>query len=241
MLPAYARLTHLLELLESRRDWRAAELAAALGVTRRTVRNDVERLRNLGYLVEATYGAIGGYHLAPEGRLPPLHLDEGEAVAVTVALRYAAGRDGLPVSGLEEATLRAMLKAEHLLGVAQLGRADTARRTVRSPDRQRAALAARLSLLADACEQRQRVRFLYSEPGGERRQRYVNPHRLVHRGGRWHLVSWDNGAGEWNVFPVGQMRRVIRTAWQFRPQTLAESELSDLLTRTTSGESSRPG
>jgi predicted DNA-binding transcriptional regulator YafY len=240
MVPTHARLTRLLALLEGQRDWRGADLAAQLGVTRRTVRNDIERLRRLGYGIESFAGAIGGYRLIPGGRLPPLVLDGDEAAAVTVALRNAAGRDGPPASGLEEATLRVMLKVERLLGPTLLGRAETASRGARASGRKQAAMARKLRTLATACEQRQRVRFFYGKVGQAHKQKQVNPHRLISRDGCWQLVGWDSHAAEWIAFPVGQMRTVIAMAWEFRPQALSDSDLGDLLARS-SPEDSRPG
>jgi predicted DNA-binding transcriptional regulator YafY len=238
MVRTFGRLLRLLALLEGPQAWTGAEIAEKLGVTTRTVRNDVDRLRSLGFWVEAAPGAIGGYSLGPEGPLPPLFLEPAEAVAITAALRDAVGR---PAKGLEEATLRAMLKVERRLKPDLLRKADKANRSLPRPRRlERSALGRRISALANACEQHQRVRFLYLTGGGALRQKSVYPHSLVHRDAAWHLVAWENAAREWIVFPVFRMRTVIRMPWRFRPQTLEDSELSTLLAHTLSRADSRP-
>jgi len=112
MLETSARLLRLLSLLEARRDWTGPQLAERLGVTTRTVRNDIERLRNLGYPVQAAPGITGGYRLGRGAALPPLLLDDDEAVAVAIGLRTVAGGT---VAGIEESSARALAKLERLL------------------------------------------------------------------------------------------------------------------------------
>src|SRR5438552_960708 len=112
MLATSARLLRLLSLLQSRRDWTGTELAARLGVTTRTIRNDVERLRGLGYPIEARPGVAGGYRLGTGGTLPPLLLDDDDAVAVAVGLRTAASGS---ISGIEETSVRALAKLQQML------------------------------------------------------------------------------------------------------------------------------
>src|SRR6185437_10588229 len=112
MLETSARLLRLLSLLQTPRDWTGAELAERLAVSGRTVRADIDRLRNLGYPVEATRGATGGYRLGAGAAMPPLLLDDEEAVAITVGLRTATGD---AIAGIEEASLRALAKLEQVL------------------------------------------------------------------------------------------------------------------------------
>ncbi len=184
-----SRLLELLALLQARRDWPGPELARRLEVTERTVRRDVGRLRRLGYPVESLSGPAGGYRLAAGTAMPPLLLDEEEAVAIAVGLRTAARA---AVTGIEETSLRAMVKLEQVLP-------GHLRRRVRALG---AALALpqdagptvdpqHLALLAAARRDGERVRFGYRRRDGATGRRDVEPHALVALGRRWYLVGWD--------------------------------------------------
>src|SRR5689334_22969099 len=184
MLETSARLLRLLSLLQARRDWTSSELATRLDVTTRTVRNDVDRLRRLGYPVEARPGVAGGYQLGTGGALPPLLLDDEEAVAVAVGLRTAAGGS---VAGIEETSLRALAKLEQVLP-HRLRRRVTAlhTHTVRVPHDQPGPTvdAGTLSLIGAACRDRERLRFDYVRHDGTADRRDVEPYRLVNWGRR---------------------------------------------------------
>jgi predicted DNA-binding transcriptional regulator YafY len=198
MLATSDRLLRLLALLQSRPRWSGPELAERLGVTTRTVRNDVDRVRRLGYPVHAEPGPAGGYHLGAGTALPPLLLDDGEAVAVTLGLRLAAAA---AVSGLDEASQRALTKLEQVLPPRLRERAaaiETATLPLggRGPD-----LAAEvLTFIAGACRDHRRLRFDYRDHEGEPTVRTVEPHRLVLARGRWYLVAWDVGRDGWRTF-----------------------------------------
>ena len=198
MLETSARLLRLLSIMQSRRDWTGPELAARLGVTTRTVRNDIERLRQLGYPVDATPGVGGGYRLGTGAVVPPLLLDDEEAVAVAVGLRTAA--DG-SVAGIEEASVRALAKLQQLLPAA-LRRRVRALETfaVPVPATGPSADAATLTTLAAACRDTERVRFGYRRHDGSHSSRDVEPYRLVNLGRRWYLVAWDTGHRAWRTF-----------------------------------------
>jgi predicted DNA-binding transcriptional regulator YafY len=198
------RLLSLLSLLQTPREWPGGELAGRLGVSLRTVRRDVERLRDLGYPVEATMGAAGGYRMAAGATMPPLLLEDEEAVAIAVGLRTAAGH---AVEGIEEAAVRALAKLEQVLPkrlrhrVSALGAATQPMLTWDRPTVDPALL----TLLAGAVTNRERVRFGYRTHEGVEAERRVEPHRLVSAGRRWYLVGWDTGRDDWRIFRVDRV------------------------------------
>jgi predicted DNA-binding transcriptional regulator YafY len=201
------RLLRLLSLLQSRPVWQAAEVAERLGVTTRTVRRDMVRLRDLGYPVEAEPGPHGGYQLGRGGSLPPLLLDDDEAVAVAVGLRAAA--DG-SVVGLDDATVSALAKLDQVLptALAQRVRAvhgSTVSLAGRDPETIDAGV---LVALAQACRATNRLRFMYATHAGHRGGRTVDPHRLVRWSGRWYLVARDVDRGEWRTYRVDRITAV---------------------------------
>jgi predicted DNA-binding transcriptional regulator YafY len=214
------RALQLLSLLQTHRFWHGAELAARLEVTERTVRRDVDRLRDLGYLVDSTSGKYGGYRLATGAHVPPLVLDDDEAVAVTVGLRYAAEA---AIGGMEETSLRALTKIETLLphrlrrrvsalhsSVTSLRRA--ADDDVVDPDA--------LSVFAAACRDQEHVRFDYRRGDGESSRRLVEPHQLVTAGRRWYLVAWDQHRRDWRTFRLDRLRDPWPAGSHFTPRVI---------------------
>jgi predicted DNA-binding transcriptional regulator YafY len=203
VLETSARLLRLLSLLQSRRDWTGAELAGRLDVGLRTVRRDIDRLRELGYPVDAAPGVAGGYRLGVGAALPPLLLDDEEAVAVAISLHAAATGS---VAGLEESSLRALTKLEQTLPSRLRHRvsafqASTVPLAGPGPDRPDPGL---LTELAAACRDQRRVRLRY--PGREGvSPREVEPHRLVHTPRRWYLLAWDLGREDWRTFRVDRI------------------------------------
>lgn len=199
-----ARLLSLLSLLQARRDWSGAELAKRLEVGTRTIRRDVDRLRRLGYPIEAAPGVAGGYRLGAGSSLPPLLLDAEEAVAVAVGLRTAAS---VGVSGIEETSVRALAKLEQMLParlrnrIAALGWA-----TVPYPGWGGPAVDPEtLATIASAARNREGLRFGYRNHDGTTARRNVEPHRLVHTGRRWYLVAWDLQRVDWRTFRVDRI------------------------------------
>ena len=216
MLETSARLLRLLALLQARRDWTGPRLAARLEVTTRTVRNDVERLRRLGYPVEATPGVAGGYRLGAGAALPPLLLDDDEAVAVAVGLRTAAGGS---VAGIEETSLRALAKLEQVLPARLRHRVSALQRaTVSVPGEGPAVDAAVLSAVAGAVRASERLRFDYLAFDGTAARREVEPHRLVHVRGRWYLVAWDVARDAWRIFRADRIRPRTPNGARFLPR-----------------------
>ncbi|SDK08094.1 Predicted DNA-binding transcriptional regulator YafY, contains an HTH and WYL domains [Lentzea albidocapillata subsp. violacea] len=214
---ASARLLKLLGLLQSRREWSGAELADRLGVTTRTVRRDVDRLRSLDYPVHASMGTSGGgYRLGPGARLPPLLLDDDEAVAVAVGLRTASG-----IENIGETAVRALLKVEQVLPSALRHRVAALEiATVPHTSAPPAVDAGLLTLVGTACRDRQRIRFGYAGHSGEESQREAEPHRLVTWGRRWYLVAWDLLREDWRTFRLDRMS--VRTPFgaRFTPREI---------------------
>jgi predicted DNA-binding transcriptional regulator YafY len=205
------RVLRLLALLQLRPTWTASSLAAELGVTDRSVRRDVERLRALGYPVVATAGVGGGYQLGAGTRLPPLLLDDEEAIATAVSLRLAAGGT---VAGAGEAALRALAKLDQVMPPrlrASVRAVHDATDTLVDPG---VVIDAELLLtLARACRDSVRVRFLYSSG-----PRLVEPVRMVATGRRWYLMAWDVDRSDWRTFRLDRMSETVATTWRFRPR-----------------------
>ena len=217
------RLLRLLSLFTVRRCWGGDELAQRLGVTPRTIRRDVERLRDLGYQVRAVPGPYGGYELGAGTGLPPLLLDDDAAVAVAVGLRAVAGGavGGMEGAGMEEAAVRAAAVIERVLPGRLRARVDALRaavvplRGVR-PD----AAAVRpetLALLALACRDGERIRFGYTDAEGTASSRHAEPYRLVVTARHWYLVARDLDKGEWRSFRLDRLERPLRTGHRACP------------------------
>ncbi|MFI5985503.1 helix-turn-helix transcriptional regulator [Streptomyces sp. NPDC051555] len=200
MLETSARLLRLLSLLQAHREWTGSALAERLGVTPRTVRRDVGRLRELGYPVNASPGTGGGYQLGAGAELPPLLLDDDEAVAVAIGLRTAAGNG---VEGIGEASVRALAKLEHVLPTRLRRRVSALNAftvpMLRGPDRATADPSV-LAELAALCRDGERLRFGYRDHAGASTRRTVEPHRLVCTERRWYLVAWDLERAAWRTF-----------------------------------------
>jgi predicted DNA-binding transcriptional regulator YafY len=222
MLETSARLLRLLSVLQTRPDWSGPELADRLGVSARTIRRDIERLRELGYPVHASRG-VAGYRLGAGAALPPLLLDDEEAVAVAVGLRTAA----TGISGIEEASLGALAKLEQLLPTRLRRRVNAVQASTLpvpadapGPRVDPAALA----VLAAACRDRQRLALAYRDHHGSVGRRAVEPYRLVSWGRRWYLVAWDLDREDWRILRVDRVEpaTAIPTGQRFTPRELPE-------------------
>lgn len=206
-----ARLLRLLSLLEAKRCWPGTELAERLGVTSRTVRRDVTRLRDLGYPVEA---ASEGYQLGIGARLPPLLLDDDEAVAVCVGLRFASAS---AVSGAEESAVAALAKLEQLMApvlrerVRDLQAASVHLRSSRLPRVNPETLV----ILARGCRAKEGIKFAYEDYQGRQSRRFVEPLQTVHSAGRWYLVARDHDRGEWRTFRVDRISEATLSGHRF--------------------------
>ncbi|RRR98667.1 helix-turn-helix transcriptional regulator [Glycomyces terrestris] len=216
MLETSARLLRLLALLQARRDWTGAALAERLEVSTRTVRADVDRLRQLGYRVASATGPAGGYRLEAGSAVPPLLLDDEEAVAVAVGLRAAATG---AVAGIEETSLRALAKLEQTMPARlrrRIGvlRSATAAAAAAGP----AVDAALLTAIAEAVHRCEQLRFDYLDRAGERSRRRAEPHRLVYTGRRWYLLAWDADRGDWRTFRADRIEPRTPNGPRFTPK-----------------------
>jgi predicted DNA-binding transcriptional regulator YafY len=226
------RLLRLLSLLQARRDWPGADLATRLEVDVRTIRRDVERLRSLGYPVHATPGVAGGYRLGAGAALPPLLLDDDEAVAVAVGLRTAASGT---VSGIEETSVRALAKLEQVLPARlrpRVGALHAA--TLSLPGSGPTVDAAVLTTIAAACRDQERLRFGYGDREGAQTDRSAEPLRLVHTGRRWYLVAFDLDKQEWRTFRVDRITGMPVPGFRFTPREPPAEDLAAYVSRQIS-------
>ncbi len=229
------RALQLLSLLQTHRLWRGADLAERLDVTERTVRRDVDRLRDLGYPVDATPGTDGGYRLGVGAHVPPLVLDDDEAVAVAVGLRSAAEA---AIGGIEETSLQALAKIEQLLPdrlkrrVSALHSSVTSMRwshgdsEVIDPEA--------LSVLAAACRDHEEVRFDYRRRDGEDSRRLVEPHQMVTAGRRWYLVAWDLRRNDWRTFRLDRLSDAKLAGGRFSPRDIPGGDAAEFVAASIS-------
>ncbi|GAA2772239.1 YafY family protein [Streptomyces rameus] len=229
MLSASARLLRLLSLLAARPSWTCAELAGRMAVTDRTVRRDVARLRELGYTVDSDAGPYGGYRLRAGSRVPPLMLDDEEALAVAVGLREAALSGAL---GGDQAALSALLKLRQVLPprvAERLGEWDDALVRLPWPEEPRLRPGVLLELAA-ACRRGERARLSYRDGQGRGTVRDVDPYRLVHTGRRWYFVARDVARG-WRTFRADRVERLVPTG---RPVEITDPpDPAELVSRNT--------
>ena len=234
MLDTSARLLSLLALLQSRRFWTGAELAERLSVTGRTVRRDVERLRSLGYPVDASVGMAGGYQMGSSATLPPLLLDNNEALAVTVGLRIAASGS---ISGVEEAAVRALTKIEQLLSAKLKKRIRGMQETVSSFYIGGPVVDAEvLATLALATHNQETALFRYQDRAKNPTRRHVQPHGLVHVGRRWYLLAWDLSRESWRTFRIDRVEGEVRIGSSFVRRVVPGGSIARFVTRSISTE-----
>ncbi|HEX5587981.1 MAG TPA: YafY family protein [Acidimicrobiia bacterium] len=215
-----SRMLRLLSLLQHRPYWSGAELADRLDVSPRTVRRDVDRLRALGYPVRARPGIDGGYELAPGAALPPLVLDDDEALALVIGLHATING---AVTGVAEASLAALAKVVAVMPPRLRRRVDAVRAmTVPSElAASRASVALdTLATLAVACRNNERVAFAYVDREGGASDREVEPHRIVLVGDRWYLVAFDRMRHDWRTFRVDRLRELDALGTRFHPRAL---------------------
>ncbi|MGV9878924.1 helix-turn-helix transcriptional regulator [Streptomyces sp. NPDC003006] len=223
-----ARLFQLLSLLQTPREWPGGELSERLGVSRRTVRRDIDRLRDLGYPVRASQGATGGYRLVAGKAMPPLVLDDEEAVAIAVGLRAGAGH---AVEGVEEASVRALAKLEQVLP-ARLRHRVSALQTATTPltSGDGASIAPEtLTVMASAAAGHERLRFAYRAGDGTESRRLTEPYRLVSTGRRWYLVAYDIDREDWRTFRVDRVADPFATGARFVPRELPKGDAAEFI------------
>ncbi|MBE7701403.1 WYL domain-containing protein [Oerskovia sp. Sa1BUA8] len=239
-----SRLLALLSLLQARREWPGPVLAGRLGVSLRTVRRDVERLRDMGYEITAGRGSIGGYRLDSGAELPPLLLDDDQVTAIAVALRAVP----LAGAGVDEAAGRALATIRRVMPSRLRHRVDALQFTTLTADAPAnpagtADVTDDLVLLSTAIRAREVVRFDYTaeavtRTGVEgaaatadllRPPRRAEPHHLVASRGRWYLVAWDLGVADWRIFRVDRMALRAHTGPRFTPRTLPEDDVREFV------------
>ncbi len=233
-----SRLLTLLSLLQGRRDWPGSELADRLDVSARTVRRDVERLRSLGYPVESMTGPAGGYQLRAGTAMPPLLLDDDEAIAIAVSLQTAAGGS---VAGIEETAVRALVKLEQVLPshlrrrVQALSGATQTLQVYGGPQVDPQSL----TVLAAACRDHERVRFAYTARDRAGTRREVEPHALVNAGRRWYLVAFDCGRDDWRTFRVDRIEKPVPAGTRFTPRELPAKDAAAYVAKSLQSYPSR--
>lgn len=231
MAATTSRTLELLSLLQSHRHWSARELVDRLGVSDRTLRRDVDRLRELGYGIESARGSTGGYRLEAGTGLPPLLLSDDEGVAIAIGLRSQATAG---LRGAEHTTLSALAKIEQVLppalrrriealqshAAAGAGGPGSARSGRPTPEVD----AELLGLLALGCRDSERLRFTYTDAAGEASARVVEPYRLVPVARRWYLLAWDRQREDWRTFRLDRMSDVFPTRVRFEPRAMSDDD-----------------
>lgn len=220
----------LLSLLQTHRQWSGPELADRLGVDVRTVRRDIDRLRSLGYPVLARSGVDGGYELDRGSQLPPLLVDEDEAVALSLGMRSAAGA---AITGIEETSVRMMAKLDRILPDHVRRRVEAVQSsldTLRSPPTATVP-PAHLSVLAQACRDREEVTFDYTRRDGDQRPRRVQPHQMVTVGPRWYLVAWDPRRDDWRTYRLDRMGDVRLIGGRFAARPIPAPSAAEFVRR----------
>lgn len=216
-----SRTLRLLSLLQTHRFWPGPELAGRLEVSDRTLRRDIDRLRELGYPVDALRGSEGGYQLGAGATMPPLTVDEDEAIAMVVALGGAAHNGS---GAMADASVSALSKIVQVLPPKLRRRAESLRAvTDDTPFSPAPSVDAEvLATIAQAIRDTERVRFTYTARGGssagEELPRHVEPHRLVTVGRRWYLVAYDLGRQDWRSFRLDRLHTPVGTRAPFRPR-----------------------
>jgi predicted DNA-binding transcriptional regulator YafY len=224
MLETSARLLHLLSLLQMRREWTGPALAQRMEVTERTVRRDIGKLRTLGYPISASPGIAGGYQLGAGAQLPPLLLDDDEALAVAIGLTAVTAS---PVAGVGEASVRALTKLEQVLPARLRPRFSGLRSAVtRMAAPSTPVDPAVLTALSAAITERRVVAFRYERHDGESSRRLVEPYRLVDTGRRWYLVAWDTVREDWRTFRVDRCRSIPSPRARFTARPLPATDLA---------------
>ncbi|GGM58642.1 helix-turn-helix transcriptional regulator [Microbacterium saperdae] len=220
------RALSLLNLLQTHRHWPGTELAARLGVTERTVRRDVDRLRELGYRVESTPGAAGGYRLEAGSAVPPLLLTDDEAVTMAIGLRVAATQQ---LVGGSEVTLTALAKLEQVLPSALRQRVNALAASVQAPRIGEGPVVSPVALgeLALATRDTERLRLRYIDGAGIESIRRVEPHALAPAGRKWFLLCWDLDRDDWRTFRVDRIDTVEHTRVIFARREITAEQIEE--------------
>jgi predicted DNA-binding transcriptional regulator YafY len=225
-----SRALRLLSLLQSRRVWPGSELMSRLEVSERTLRRDIDRLRELGYEVSSITGPAGGYQLEAGSDIPPLLFDDDEAMAIAVGLLTAAGGT---IEGLEETSVRALTKLEHVLPSRIRRRINTLQSAVVPLVRSWVTVDSEvLTTIAQACRDQERLRFEYQRRDGERAERHVEPHQLVSIHQRWYLLAYDRDREDWRTFRLDRVHSPWGTRLRFEPRSIPGGDAAEYVERS---------
>jgi predicted DNA-binding transcriptional regulator YafY len=232
MAETTSRILALLNLLQTHRQWAGPELAERLGVTERTLRRDVDRVRELGYRIEAVRGPAGGYRLEAGSQLPPLLLTDDEAVFMAIGLRVAATRGLIDA---ELTTQSALAKFEQVLPPALRQRVNALSSQIQPETPQSVPVSHDLlGSLALACRDSERIRFHYVAASGDETDRTVEPHSLVAAARSWFLVCWDVNRGAWRTLRVDRISRLFGTRLRFAQRELPAASAADFVASAVS-------
>ncbi|MEJ1089031.1 YafY family protein [Microbacterium sp. Mu-80] len=233
MTDTTSRALALLNLLQTHRHWSGAELARRLSVTERTVRRDVDRLRELGYRVESAPGVAGGYRLEAGSAVPPLLLTDDEAVMMAVGLRVAAAQQ---LVGGPEVSLTALAKLEQVLPAVLRRRVNALASAVHpaGPGQGTAVSPVVLGELALAARDGERVRLRYTDAAGVRSIRRVEPQVLSPAARKWYLLGWDLDRDDWRTFRVNRIDAVEHTRVLFTPREISDEDVAERILLATS-------
>lgn len=224
MIQTSARLLQLLSLLQVRREWTGPALAQRMQVTERTIRRDIGKLRSLGYPIQASPGIAGGYQLGAGAQLPPLLLDDGEALAVALGLSAVAAG---PVAGIGESSVRALAKLEQVLPSRLRHRFATLRNAVTTLPSDAAPVdPLQLTAISSAIADCRQVSFDYKKADGGTGRRLVEPYRLVDTGRRWYLVAWDGDREDWRTFRADRIASMPSERKRFVPRPLPAKDIA---------------
>lgn len=230
MIQTSARLLQLLSLLQVRREWTGPALATRMGVTERTVRRDIDKLRNLGYPIHASPGIAGGYQLGAGAQLPPLLLDDNEALAVALGLNSVAAG---PVAGIGEASVRALAKLEQVLPSRLRPKFAMLKAAVTTlPSNAASVDPQQLTVVSAAIADKRQLSFDYVKADGEASRRLVEPYRLVDTGRRWYLVAWDVDREDWRTFRADRIATLPAERKKYVPRPLPAEDLADYVQRS---------
>ncbi|QNG17876.1 YafY family transcriptional regulator [Rhodococcus triatomae] len=224
-----ARLLRMLSLLQMRKEWSGSELAERLAITPRTVRRDIEKLRDLGYPVDSAVGVGGGYRLGAGAEMPPLLLDDDEVVAVAFGLQSGASGS---VVGIGDASMRALAKLRQVMPSRLRHRLAALEVDVVARGPAASAVdASTLAAVASVCHNRERLRFDYRTYDGQESRREVEPYRLVRSGMRWYLVAWDLDREDWRSFRIDRLTPKIPTGPRYVPRELPDGGAAAFVAR----------
>lgn len=229
MAATTTRALRLLSMLEARRTWSGQELIDRLEVSERTLRRDIERLRELGYPVRATSGPAGGYQLEAGANIPPLLLDDDEAVAIAMGLLTAAGGT---ISGIEETSVRALSKLEKVLPPRIRKRVSMLQAVVPIMRAWVTVDAEILTTVASACRDHERLRFDYRSFEGQRTERHVEPHQLVSLHQKWYLLAFDRERDDWRTFRLDRVEGPRPTKFSFTPREIPGGDAAEYVTQS---------